>query len=287
MKKSLFLIAAYLIIVSCQYNGRNLQVKTLFTPKVSTDTLLHQEGTSIKTRFNPPKGFVRLQTNNTSFAYYLQNFPLQPHNAKVHLYNGELKYRQDVHSAILAIDVGKRDLQQCADATMRLRAEYLYQQKRYNQIHFNFTNGFKASYAKWRMGYRIKVKGNSVTWVKSAKPSDSYASFRKYLVQVFSYAGTLSLAKELPSVTLENLKIGDLFIQGGSPGHAIVVVDMAQNQSGEKMFLLAQSYMPAQEIHILKNPMDTAISPWYSSKNLDELRTPEWVFTKNDIKRFY
>lgn len=287
MKKSLFLIAAYLIIVSCQYNGRNLQVKTLFTPKVSTDTLLHQEGTSIKTRFNPPKGFVRLQTNNTSFAYYPQNFPLQPHNAKVHLYNGELKYRQDVHSAILAIDVGKRDLQQCADATMRLRAEYLYQQKRYNQIHFNFTNGFKASYAKWRMGYRIKVKGNSVTWVKSAKPSDSYASFRKYLVQVFSYAGTLSLAKELPSVTLENLKIGDLFIQGGSPGHAIVVVDMAQNQSGEKMFLLAQSYMPAQEIHILKNPMDTAISPWYSSKNLDELRTPEWVFTKNDIKRFY
>ena len=286
MNKLIYLFLGFSLIVSCQDTGQNLQVKTLFTSKVSAQKLLNKEGTTIKTRFNPPTDFDRIQTKSNTFANYLQNFKLKPHNAKVHLYNGELKYRQDIHSAVLDIDVGNRDLQQCADATMRLRAEYLYQQKQYDKISFNFTNGFKATYAKWRMGYRISVKGNMVTWIKTTTPSISYTTFKKYLVMVFSYAGTLSLAKELPSVPLKNLEIGDLFIQGGSPGHAIIVVDMAVNEQGEKMFLLAQSYMPAQEIHILKNPNNANISPWYSMQNLEKLVTPEWTFTKSDIKRF-
>lgn len=286
MYKLFFIFFSYSLILSCQDTGRNLQTKTLFTAKVTTQQLVDKNGTTIKTRFNPPKKFTRIVTNPHTFGHYLQNFPLKPHDAKVHLYNGNLKYRQDVHAAVLDIDVGKRDLQQCADATMRLRAEYLYQQKQYDKISFNFTNGFKATYAKWRMGYRIKVSGNKVTWVKTATPSVSYTSFRKYLNMVFSYAGTLSLEKELPSVALNDLEIGDIFIQGGSPGHAIIVVDMAKNELGEKVFLLAQSYMPAQEIHILKNPNATAISPWYSLQNLDKLITPEWIFSKKDIKKF-
>ena len=286
MYKLIFLFLSYSLIVSCQDSGRHIQPKTLFTAKVSNKQLLQKEGTTIKTRFIPPTGFSRLQTKSTTFASYLQNFKLKPHNAKVHLYNGKLKYRQDVHSAVLAIDVGTRDLQQCADATMRLRAEYLYHQKQYDKISFNFTNGFKASYSKWRQGHRIKVNGNKVSWIKSNSESKSYKSFRKYLVMVFSYAGTLSLEKELPTVLLDDLKIGNLFIQGGSPGHAIIVVDMAVNEQGEKVFLLAQSYMPAQEIHILKNPNNTELSPWYQAKNLKKLVTPEWTFSKEDIKRF-
>ena len=38
--------------------------------------------------------------------------------------------------------------------------------KRYNEISFNFTNGFSADYQKWLEGYRIKVTGNDVTWIK-------------------------------------------------------------------------------------------------------------------------
>ncbi len=272
--------------LSCDREGRKTPIKTLFSAKVSNTDLLNKEGKTIATRFNTPTDYKRVNTQPTSFEYYLQNFPLKPHASKVYLYNGEEKYRQDVHSAVLDIDVGKRDLQQCADATMRLRAEYFYQLKQYDKISFNFTNGFKASYSKWRKGYRIKVKGNKVNWIKTAQSSTSYASFRKYLVMVFSYAGTLSLEKELTAVGIEKLKIGDVFIKGGSPGHAIIVVDMAVNTQGEKIFLLAQSYMPAQDIHILKNPNNTATSPWYSITNLAQLDTPEWSFGWGDLKQF-
>jgi len=104
---------------------------------------------------------------------------------------------------------------------------------------------------------------------------------------ICSYAGTLSLAKELKPVSIKNIQIGDVFIQGGSPGHAVLVVDMVENkETGERRFLLAQSYMPAQEIHVLKNMANADESPWYSNLSEGSVGTPEWGFGVEDLKRF-
>ena len=72
-------------------------------------------------------------------------------------------------------------------------------------------------------------------------------------------------------------------------GHAVIVVDVAiYTQTGKKVFLLTQSYMPAQQIQILVNPANRGLSPWYELSDNDEgkLYTPEWVFEKKDLKRF-
>jgi hypothetical protein len=274
----------FLILFSCK-SDHEKQISVL-NQNIENQQIIQENENTIKTRFSIPKGFVRKKTNPNSFENYLQNFKLKQHNTKVHLHDNSLKSRQDVHAAILNITVGKKDLQQCADATIRLRAEFLYQQKRYNDIHFKFTNGFNVAYSKWRQGYRLNISGNKVTWYKTDKESTSYASFSKYLQYIFMYAGTLSLNKELKKVAIKDIKIGDIFIQGGSPGHAVIVVDIAKNNENETIFMLAQSYMPAQEIHILKNFNDTKNSPWYSTKKLEVLTTPEWRFTKENLKRF-
>jgi hypothetical protein len=186
------------------------------------------------------------------------------------------------------MDIGNKNLQQCADAVIRLRAEYLFKQNRDSEIHFNLTNGFNADYLKWKHGYRIEVKGNHTQWVKKVTPSNHYNTFRNYLDFVFMYAGTLSLSKELQPVAYKTIQIGDVFIQGGSPGHAVIVVDMAiHSQTKEKIFLLAQSYMPAQEIQVLLNPDNTKLSPWYKSDTIKtDIITPEWHFKNIDLKRF-
>ncbi|WP_058486557.1 DUF4846 domain-containing protein [Defluviitalea phaphyphila] len=248
--------------------------------------ILNLEGMVIQDRIPTPEGYERIDVKEDSFAYYLRNLPLKPHGEKVHYYNGKTK-TANVYDAVIDMDIGERDLQQCADAVIRLRAEYLYSQERFDEIHFNFTNGFRADYKKWMEGYRIAIDGNNVSWVKRADNLNDYQSFRKYLDMVFSYAGTLSLSQEMVSVPIEEMKIGDVFIQGGSPGHCVIVVDMAENkETGEKLFLLAQSYMPAQDIHLLKNLQNEKISPWYSLNFGDVLKTPEWTFSKDDLKRF-
>jgi hypothetical protein len=169
-------------------------------------------------------------------------------------------------------------LHQCADAIMLLRAEYLYSKGAFTDIAFDFVSGFRAEYSKWMEGYRIKVNGNDVKYYKAADPSNTYEGFRKYMDMVMAYASTLSLEKELKPV---DTKIGDVFIIGSSPGHAVIIMDMAISQDNKKMFLLAQSYMPAQQTQILINPMDESISPWYSLEGKDRLITPEWTFELN------
>ncbi len=252
-----------------------------------TPPLLQPSGATIETRFIVPEGYQRTSADSTSFTHYLRSLPLKPHGTEVKLYDGKTKSSDGVYAAVVDLAIGTRDLHQCADAVMRLRAEYLWKRKLYDQIHFNFTNGFRADYSEWMKGKRIVVKGNDVYWTSSASAGNTYPIFWKYLEMVFSYAGTLSLSKELVPVSTSEMQPGDIFIYGGAPGHAVIVVDMAENSiTGKKVFMLAQSYMPAQEIQILINPNDHETSPWYSLDFGQTLVTPEWIFSSSQLKRF-
>lgn len=272
---------------ACMYES---EIKPIFVNKPSAvDSILpalNPSGNTVETRFQVPEGFVRATTDSGSFAAWLRRLPLHPEGYPVHLYDGRLKSRDDVHCAVLDLDIGRRDLQQCADAVIRLRAEYLYSRRRYDDIHFRFTNGFVAEYRRWRRGERIRVDGNRVFWVGGGKVSDAYPEFRRYLDMVFAYSGSASLERELYAVEPTALRAGDVWIKGGYPGHAVIVMDVAVHpQNGECVFLLAQSYMPAQEIHILKNPAND--SPWYSTADIGaSLNTPEWTFEKDQLRRF-
>lgn len=249
--------------------------------------LINAAGKKLNDRVLTPSNYVRVANQENSFAAYLSEFPLKENGTKVMLYNGKEKNRQDAHAAVLDIDIGSKDLQQCADAVMRLRAEYLYKTKQYDKLHFNFTNGFNAEYKKWMQGYRISIKGNSCKWILSAKPSNSIETFKAYLEMVFSYASTLSLSKELKPKKVSDVNSGDVFILGGSPGHAVIVMDVAVHlKTKEKIFLLAQSYMPAQNIHVLKNFTNETSSPWFHLKDGEMLRTPEWNFSPGSLYSF-
>ena len=248
--------------------------------------LLNPEGMTVESRIQPPAGFVRADATPSSFAHYTRSLPLKPDQSPVLLYDGSEKGDQSAHIAVLSLDVGDRDLQQCADAVMRITAEYLFANDRYDEIGFHLTNGFYFPYSQWRSGKRLVVEGNTTTLVQKAEEDSSYETFRKYLNMVFAYAGTLSLAEESTPVTdISYIKTGDFFIKGGSPGHAVIVLDTAVNEdTGEIAFLLAQSYMPAQDIHILRNPLHID-DPWYYTHELTfPLKTPQYIFDNGSLK---
>lgn len=295
--KKLLIIILLLLLTACSTSNPAQSTKSA-VPKSAQATaipspsqkkpksIINPNGKTVQERIRVPEGFERIAVESNSFGQYLRALPVKPNGTKIQLYNGEV-IEKNVHVAVLDIDVGNRDLQQCADAVMRLRAEYFYSQGLYKRIHFNLTNGFNADYWKWMNGNRIVVKGNNTYWVKNTNYSKEYSSFRRYLDIVFAYAGTLSLSQEMKKEPVENMQIGDVFLKGATPGHAVIVLDMAENKkTGEKIFLTAQSYMPAQSIHILKNPENEALSPWYSTNFGNTLKTPEWDFSQNQLMRF-
>ncbi|MDD3169791.1 MAG: DUF4846 domain-containing protein [Eubacteriales bacterium] len=245
-------------------------------------SLINADGRTISERFHVPQGFTRQVSEEGSFACYLQNLPLKPDGTKVKYYDGREKTR-DVYLAVVDLSLGERDLQQCADAVIRLRAEYLYAGERFDEISFNFVSGFHAAYSKWADGFGISVNGNNVSWIENSNNNHSYESFQRYLDIVYAYASTFSLENQLAAKSISDLAIGDVLIQGGSPGHCVIVVDMAWNDdTREKVFMLAQSYMPAQDIQILKG--DGEGSPWFSAEIEGVLKTPEWTFEVSDLK---
>lgn len=249
--------------------------------------VLNTSGTHIATRFNPPAGYTRQPTENKSYAAFLRKLPLKPDGAKVHYFDGRVKANPGIYAAVVDLEIGKKDLQQCADAVMCLRATFLYEQGRKQEIAFRFTNGFQADFKHWMEGHRIVVSGNHCRWSKSAAPASDYRTLRTYLEFVYNYAGSLSLSKELCSVPYKEMQPGDVLIVGGSPGHAVTVMDMAVNRAGKKVFMLSQSYMPAQDIQVLENPSNLDISPWYELDAPGEIvTTPQWEFTKGQLRRF-
>jgi hypothetical protein len=221
---------------------------------------------TLAARFAPPPGAARVAVADGSFGAFLRALPLLPVGTKVHLYDGTPKARQDVHAAVVDLDVPPRDLQQCADAVMRLWAEYRYAR---------------------RLPVALHPDPGSSRALRFAGPYDDRRAFERYLVRVFAEAGTASLQAELPPAR-GPVAPGDVLIQGGHPGHAVLVLDVASDASGRRWLLLGQSYMPAQQFHVLRAPASG--SPWFDAAALSSpagLATPEWrPFFARDARRF-
>lgn len=248
-----------------------------------------------------PAGYHRIVEAKLSFAEWLRGIGLKK-NRTVYLYNGEPKRNQEAQFAVLDISTGNKDLQQCADAVMRLRAEWLYSLGDPWLIDFHTVGGTSLNFGQWAAGKRWRLGGGGLVGYMtgdiihrqaegSVRARQALATaykdrkcFDAYLETVFGWCGTLSLEKELNRVPrFGDMQIGDVFIWGGSPGHAMLVVDMAEDRAGHKLYMLAQGYMPAQDIHIVKNPDERGLSPWY---RLGEgpVYTPEWIFYPGQLR---
>jgi len=210
-----------------------------------------------------PGGYTRTETGSNSFTTWLRDLELKK-DKTVYLFDGRPKHNQSAQFAVIDLSTGNKDLQQCADAVMRLRAEYLFANKRFVEIVFkdneNKTYRFSQPYTR--------------------------EHFMHFMEQVFGMCGSASLAKQLRPASFSTIAAGDVLIRGGFPGHAVMVMDVAQNNHGKKIYLLAQSYMPAQDIHLLKNPNNENLSPWYEAIDTGNIITPEYFFHAGELKQW-
>ena len=304
-KKQLLMGTLSLILTTTASNNKNniitstlssVKVVPTFTQQMETPEIIeesqktpyiyiNENGTSLKERIRTPENYYRIQYKNNSLGAFLENYTLLKDGEKILLYNGTEKGNQDAHVAIFDMPLVEGDLQQCADSIIRIYAEYFYQTKQYNNIAFHFVSGFLCDFSNWSKGMRIRINGNKVSWYQGAEANQSYQAFERYLRMVFSYASTLSMEQEAKQIHVTKIEPGDIFIHGGSPGHVVMVVDVCKNKQGKKAFLLAQGYMPAQQFHILKNPMYQD-DPWYYEEDFSfPFHTPEYTFEEGSLMR--
>ncbi len=209
----------------------------------------------LEDRFAPPPGFRRVSVAEDSFGAWLRRLPLAPADTPVHSYDGRvlLEPGHPHLAAVSTLDIGTRDLQQCADAIMRLHAEWLWSRDR-------------AGEASYPTGAR------DIAWREYRSRTRDHASYRRYLDEVFSWANTVSLAHKTARVAREALRPGDFFVLPGHPGHAVLVLDVARDDGGQTVALIGQSYMPAQRFQVLRPARDGV---WFALHD-GGVDTPFW-----------
>lgn len=279
--KRIFVLIIFFGLISCSKSQKKEKI-IIETDNISTTaSLIQQNGNTVKTRFSAPENYKWIEEKPNSFGAFLLDFPLKKYGSEILKYDGNPIAIQSLHEAIYDIDTGEKDLQQCADSVIRLYAEYLWKQDRKDEIAFHFTNGDLVKWTDYRDGYRAFVMGNSVDYRKTASYDNSYQNFRNYLDLIYNYAGTISLIAETKAVnSTKNLKTGDILITPGSPGHVVFVAGSCENKNGEKLFLLSEGFTPAQSIHLLKNPFEENISPWYRlDVNSEKINTARFSFS--------
>ena len=252
----LFVLSVSVLLYSCKNeNG---------IPPTIVDSVQHTTTPGSIGQIPLPAGFKRVADHPASFAAWLRGLILKQ-DKTVYLYNGLPKKNQLAQYAVLQMPRSNTDLQQCADVVMRLRAEYLFHSERYDEILFT------------------DFGGRQYAWTYK----NDRTAFELYLNKVFGFCGSASLENQLSTVTdFSSIQPGDVLIRGGFPGHAVIVADLAVNDEGEKIFLLVQGYQPAQDLHVLVNPVDKVVSPWYKVSSSDTIYTPEWVFYRSQLRRW-
>ena len=247
---------------------------------------INPEGMTLLTRFNTPEGYFRTEALENSFAEFVLNYPLKEDGAQVFLYNRTPSPYQICNMAVFDLPIENVDLQQCADSVMRFYAEYYWNQGCADQLSFYYTTGFVSDYASWREGYRVQYAENQFSWVASAGYEDSYSRFVAFLRHAFTFAGTRSMDYyEAYTITMDEVEIGDVFLEGGSPGHVVMVVDICYDEQGRKAFLLADGHTPAQDFHVMKNALHED-NPWYYEEEIVyPFETYAHIYSENSLQR--
>lgn len=240
--------------------------------------------TPLSERFPTPEGASRVPVAAGSFAAWLRALPLRQDREHVLAHDGRTLDRPA--AAIAALDVGRGDLQQCADSILRLHAEWLWSAGRADEAAYHFTSGDRSAWVDWAAGERFEIDGSRVRRRSGAARGDSWATYRGWLQYVFRFAGTRSLRHDSAPVPADRpLQAGDLFVEPGSPGHAVVLLDVVEHQ-GRRYALVGQGFMPAEDFHVLRS--EAALDGvWFPLPGPGgTLDTPSWrPFRREDARR--
>jgi hypothetical protein len=218
-----------------------------------------------------PWGCERIKGDDAAYSEFLRSLALKGRGADVMLYTGGRSRFQSLNYAVMDIPL-LSNAEQCADVCMRLRAEYLFQTGQYGRIRFKNVNGKTLAY-----------NGGS-----------SRKAFERYLRNLYGVASTFSLSREMKTRRLAEMQPGDVFVYAAADrpgnhkyGHAVMVVDVAENKSGKKSFLLAEGNTPARGIHVMRNFENPFRSPWFFlDDDADLLLLSVFPYKSNELRHF-
>lgn len=257
-------------------------------PQVAEEThrKINPTGNRVSTRFFAPPGYERVSVDSGSMGHHLRNTYLLPADAQVYYYDGKVKFQQNVYEAVIDWDITS-NVMTGSDAVLWFHSEYMYKMGAYDKIEYPLHSGFMMEFDKWVQGQRSVMEDNAFRWEKRAEPDSNYFALRNFQEFTYAYADYKAVLHIVEKSSVEEIGFGTVLVSTDRWGHAVIVIDVAEDETGDRAFLLAQAFVPAQQMQILQNPAGGEHAPWYTVSQIDSvIKTPEWTFTTDEVYRF-
>ena len=210
-----------------------------------------------------PVGYTRVEG---SYAEFMRKLPLKKRGSMVQLYTGGDAHFQWLSTGVIDLPMLSNS-EQCADMTIRLRAEYLFSQSHYSEIRFQDVNGNTLQY-----------QGGS-----------SRSALEMFLKHAYEVCSTFSVSHETQPRPISEVQPGDVLVYPARKiegmGHALIVIDVAKK--GNKVAIMcAEGNTPARELHIVRN-LNPVENPWFFFDGDESIL---WVsvfhFGKNELRHY-
>jgi hypothetical protein len=194
--------------------------------------------TPITVAFSPPDGAERVDAD--AFGTWLRTRTVAAPDRPVKTHDGRVVPGRQ---RVIELPVVRGDLQQCADSAIRMRAEW---QKATGQpVLFHATSGDPMAWDRWAKGDRPHEEKNTLVWTTG----HGAGTWDGYLQKVFMWAGTRSLHAYDTVPADGSPQPGDVLVDPGSPGHAVLLMDVA-TKGDATYVLVGEGFMPAQDFHV-------------------------------------
>ena len=108
------------MISNCDHSvKKHKELSTKYDTTIEIKQAPLAENNTVGTRINTPPKYKRTQEKTNSYQAYLRNLKLKPEGSLVKYYNGSSKPNNTIYEAVVDLEIGDKDLHQCADAVCR------------------------------------------------------------------------------------------------------------------------------------------------------------------------
>lgn len=216
---------------------------------------------TIEKTFPTPAGYKRIKIEQNSFAGYIRSLPVLTDSVNVMDFRNRIwkKTEDSTLAGVVPVNISGQRLWQCMDILIRFHVDYLAKKGSY-EMNYPLPDGTKLSWSEWKEGIRPVFKGMHFKKISKVKRDSSHTNFKKYLNTIFEYSGTQSFWHYYPDIDLKDIQPADFIVKKGKNGHAVLIIDIAENMMGEKIALIGQGDTPACQFYILKQ---SNANPWF------------------------
>lgn len=226
------------------------------------------DAASLQATFPAPAGYARIAVAAESFAASVRSLTVLPDSVPVRYADGRICGTWPAGTRVVDLPfLFRADLEQCTDMALRLFAEYAWARGSADGLEFRLQNGQRIAWREWRAGRRLRFDSAAHRHVVApARADSSRVEFEQFLHYLFLWTGSAALKRDLQAVEAGDLLPGDLIVQNttGAMGHVSVILDVAQDSSGHRLYLIGNGWTPAQSFFVRIARPDEGSDGWFT-----------------------